>query len=49
MTRNTNSSSKPRRVAAVVAALALAGLLSGCVVYPGGPGYYHPHHYGYWR
>jgi hypothetical protein len=51
MTRKTNTQSKPRRFAAVVAALALAGLLGGCVVYPAGPGYYHPHYgyHGYWR
>lgn len=33
------------RAAAVVAA---AILLSGCVVVPVGPGYYHPHRYYYW-
>jgi len=35
---------KSRRLAAVAAVLALAAALSGCVVYPAGPGYYgHPH------
>jgi hypothetical protein len=33
------------RAAAVIAA---AMLLSGCVVVPAGPGYYHPHRYYYW-
>jgi hypothetical protein len=33
------------RVAAVLAA---AVMLSGCVVYPAGPGYWHPHRYYYW-
>ena len=51
MTRDTNTPSKPRRLAAVVAVLALAGALGGCVVYPagyygGGYGYgYHYHHH----
>lgn len=51
MTRTEKTRSKPRRLAALVAALALAGALGGCVVYPAGPGYgYHYHHdYGYWR
>ena len=39
MTRNEETRSKPRRLAAVIAALALAGALGGCVVYPAG-GYY---------
>jgi hypothetical protein len=55
MTRDTNTKSKPRRLAALIAVLALAGALSGCVVYPaggyygGGGGYYH--HWGHdgWR
>jgi hypothetical protein len=34
-----------RRAAGAVAALALAALLGGCVVYPAGPGYYGPHPY----
>lgn len=47
MTRKLATASKTRRFSAVVAALALAGLLAGCVVYPAGPGYYgHPH---YWH
>ena len=29
------------------AAIGLAVVLSGCVVYPAGPGYY-PHRYHYW-
>ena len=50
MTHDTNSKSKPRRLAALVAVLALAGALGGCVVYPaggyyGGGGYYHHHHW----
>lgn len=51
MTQVAPTRSKTRRLAAVVAAFALAGLLGGCVVYPAGPGYYHPHYYGYgyWR
>lgn len=49
MTRDTNTKSKPRRLAAVIAALALAGVLGGCVIAPA-PGYYHYHYYrGYWR
>jgi hypothetical protein len=49
MTHEQNTKSKPRRLAAIVAALALAGALCGCVVEP--VGYYgHPHYYhGYWR
>jgi hypothetical protein len=41
---------QPRRWTAVAAAIALAGLLSGCVIAPA-PGYYHAHYYhgGYWR
>jgi hypothetical protein len=44
---------KPRRVVALAAALALMTALSGCVIYPAGPGYgyygrpYHDHYY--WR
>jgi len=47
MTRDTNTKSKPRRLAALVAALALAGALGGCVVYPAGyyGGGYHYHHH----
>lgn len=49
----TNARSKPRRLATVIAALALAGALSGCVLYPAGPGYGYGYHYhydrGYWR
>ena len=51
MTRDTNIKSKKSRIAAVVAALALAGVLSGCVIAPA-PGYYYGPHYGYhgyWR
>ncbi|HEY1505255.1 MAG TPA: hypothetical protein VGF92_13200 [Stellaceae bacterium] len=53
MTRNPNTKSKPRRLAALIAVLALAGTLGGCVVYPAG-GYYgggYHHHWGYygWR
>jgi hypothetical protein len=48
MTRDTNTTSKPRRLAALVALLALAGALGGCVVYPAG-GYYGGGHHGhYW-
>jgi hypothetical protein len=50
MTRTTKTHSKQRRLTALVAALALAGVLSGCVVYPAGGYYghgYHAHHY--WR
>jgi hypothetical protein len=53
MTRNANIASKPRRLAAVIAVLALAGALGGCVVYPAGGGYYggygHYHHDRDWR
>jgi hypothetical protein len=54
MTRDTNTRSKPRRLAALIAVLALAGALGGCVVYPAGGyygggyyggGYYHHHHW----
>ena len=31
-----------------IAVLAAAILLSGCVVVPAGPGYYHPHRHYYW-
>lgn len=40
MTQIAPTRSKTRRLAAVVAAFALAGLLGGCVVYPAG-GYYY--------
>jgi hypothetical protein len=47
MTRDPHTKSKPRRLAALVAVLALAGALGGCVVYPAGGyyggGYYHHH------
>jgi hypothetical protein len=50
MTRNSNSRSKTRRLTAVIAALALAGVLGGCVVYPAGYGYGYRYHYGHdWR
>ena len=54
MTRDTNTKSKPRRLAALVAVLALAGALGGCVVYPAGGYYgggYHGHYWGHagWR
>jgi hypothetical protein len=54
MTRDTNTTSKPRRLAALVALLALAGALGGCVVYPAGGYYgggYHGHYWGHagWR
>jgi hypothetical protein len=48
MTRNANSRSKPRRLAAVIAVLALAGVLGGCVVYPVGYGYGYRYHHD-WR
>lgn len=44
---------KSRRILAVAAGIALAAALSGCVVHPAGPGYYHPyyhyHHDRDWR
>jgi hypothetical protein len=40
---------KPLRVIALVTGIAFAGLLSGCVVYPAGPGYYHHYHYRGWH
>jgi uncharacterized membrane protein len=53
MTRDTTTKSKPRRLAALVAVLAIAGALSGCVVYPAGGYYYgggyHAHHHWGWR
>jgi hypothetical protein len=54
MTRDTHTKSKPRRLAALVAVLALAGALGGCVVYPAGGYYgggYHGHYWGHagWR
>jgi hypothetical protein len=45
MTRDTNTKSKPRRLAALIAVLALAGALGGCAVYPAG-GYYGGGYYG---
>ncbi len=33
------------KAGAVIAALGVAILLSGCVIVPAGPYYYHPHHY----
>jgi PBP1b-binding outer membrane lipoprotein LpoB len=36
-----------KTVLRVVSAMAMALLLSGCVIVPAGPGYYHPHRY-YW-
>ena len=61
MTRNVKTRSKPRRLAGVIAALALAGALGGCVVYPAGPGYgyygggyhyfggFHDRDHGFWH
>jgi hypothetical protein len=49
MTHKQDTAKKARRFSAVVAALALAAALTGCIVVPdGGPryGYYHPH---YWH
>ncbi|HKT16911.1 MAG TPA: hypothetical protein VJR47_02635 [Stellaceae bacterium] len=41
---------KSPRIVALVAGIALAAALSGCVVYPAGPGYYHPYyHHHDWR
>lgn len=34
-----------KRIAALVLGTILTTLLSGCIVAPIGPGYYHPHHY----
>ena len=47
MTRNTSTKSKPRRLATLVAVLALAGALGGCVVYPAG-GYYGGGYHHHW-
>ena len=47
MFRKQQVTAKARRFSAVVAALALAATLAGCVVYPEG-GYYH-HHYWHER
>ena len=53
MTRLLHRRPKSPRFLALAAGIALATALSGCVVYPAGPGYYHPHyHYHYdrdWR
>jgi hypothetical protein len=38
-----------RIILRTAAALGVALLLSGCVVYPAGPYYYHPHYYGWYR
>jgi len=44
MIRKLSRDLKPRRIAALGAALALVVALSGCVIYPAGPGYYyHPY------
>jgi hypothetical protein len=43
MIRKRSRDLKPRRIVALCAALALAVALSGCVIYPAGPGYYHPY------
>jgi len=48
MNRKSRLVSMPHRLALAVAAIALAAGLSGCVVYPAGPGYYH-HHYWHER
>jgi hypothetical protein len=39
--------SKPHRIVAFIAGIAMAAALSGCVVYPAGPGYYGHHDYGH--
>ncbi len=45
MARRPVREAKPRRIAAWAAALALVTALSGCVIYPAGPGYYgHPYY-----
>jgi len=51
MIRKFSRGLKPRRIAALAAALVLAAAVSGCVVYPAGPGYYHPYyeHHRDWR
>jgi hypothetical protein len=45
--------SKPRRLAALIAGIAMAAALSGCVIYPAGPGFYYHHDRGWhdrdWR
>jgi hypothetical protein len=45
MSRTLSRNLKPRRIAALGAALMLAIALSGCVIYPVGPGYYHPFYF----
>jgi hypothetical protein len=32
-----------RQAARLILAIGLLGTLAGCVVYPAGPGYWHPH------
>ena len=51
MTKTHTTHSKPRRFAALFAALTLVTALSGCVVYPVGYGGGYHHHEGYyhWR
>lgn len=39
-----------RQAARLILAIGLLGTLAGCVVYPAGPGYWHPHPCCYyWR
>ena len=43
MIRKLRLAINPRRIAALGAAFSLVVALSGCVIYPAGPGYYHPY------
>jgi len=40
MSEKPDRISKPRRIGVLIAGMALAAALSGCVVYPAAPGYY---------
>jgi hypothetical protein len=43
------SSKSLSRFASVAAAILVTSVLSGCVIAPAGPYYYHPHPYWYYR
>ena len=45
MARPSHRDSKLLRFTGIAAALALVAALAGCVIYPAGPGYYHPFYF----